>query len=167
MFNLRFKAKYFILFYFLCLSYEVLSGEQNYGSWGMVCDKLVNNDSEKYCVLSQRVAVDPQGVKTIMGVSIYKSLQTNQPMIDFRVSSSALFEAGIGVKIQNKEYRLKMTQCNEDICLASGEIDEDILIKLKSNESLQVAFFLPPKKQITIPVSLNGFSIAYEALMRE
>lgn len=136
---------------------------ENYGSWSLVCPKTIGDETP--CQISQVVANDPKGKKVILGISVYYFDSTDKSVITFRLSSIAVREAGIGLKIDNgDEFRLPINKCDKKVCIATGLMDENMLAKFCNGTFCQLAFILPNKKQMTVPVSLNGFENAFKNL---
>ncbi len=134
-----------------------------FGDWSLICpDK---GEDKSACFISQSVATDPKGQKVLLGISVSFVGTPNVPRIDFRLTPTAVAEAGIGLKIDNgDEFRLPISECDKRICVASGLLDKNMLARLKNGTFCQLAYILPGGKQMTLPVSLKGFSKAYSNL---
>lgn len=136
---------------------------ETFGSWSLICPEKI--DKKTPCQISQIVANDPEGRKVLLGVSVYFAGSPKRPMIDFRLSSIASQTAGIGLKIDNgDEFRLPINECNNQICIATGFLDETMLTRFNKGALCQLAYLLPDRKQMTVPVSLKGFEEAFSKL---
>ena len=136
---------------------------ETYGSWSLICPQTTNDDTP--CQISQVVSSDPKGKKTILGISVYYFGSTDKSAITFRLSPIAVREVGIGLKIDNgDEFRLPINECNKQVCIATGSMDKEMLTKFFNGTFCQLAFILPNRKQMTVPISLNGFEDAFKNL---
>lgn len=134
-----------------------------FGAWSLLC-LTSQTDS---CTLSQVVARDREGRQVVLGVSVQVPAGAARPRIDFRMSPQALFAAGLGLKAANgQEYRLKMSECDERTCLASGWLDPGLRKALEEGPAAQVAFLMPEKKQVLVPLALAGFKDGTRELER-
>lgn len=128
-----------------------------FGSWSLVCSES--------CALSQVTAIDPEGRKVVLGVSVYFPPLATVATIDFRISAAAKSESGIGLKIDAfPSFKLPISRCDEHVCLASGHLQEPLLSQFMSGKLAKIAFLLENSKQMILPFSLIKFKEAYAEL---
>lgn len=144
------------------------SGLQNkiYGAWSLMCAGQGGP-----CQLSQVVARDPSGQQVVLGATVVLAAANPggppRPMLEFRMSPDVVQKAGIGLKIgDGPEYRLRMSKCDTRACLASGWLEGDLRKALATSPVAQVAFLMPPKQQLAVPLSLAGFEEGVQALQQ-
>jgi len=131
--------------------------EKIFGSWSLVCTET--------CALSQVTATDPEGRKVVLGVSVYFPPLATMATIDFRISSAAKSEGGIGLKVDDfPSFKLPISRCDERVCQASGYLKEPLLSQFISGKLAKIAFLLEDSKQMILPFSLIQFKEAYSEL---
>ena len=148
-----------------CITPLVIAEEdQIFGAWSLICTDG-GNKFPRYSTISQKVSTDPAGLKVVMGVSVHFPPDSQLAIMDIRITPHAIIDAGIGFKVdQHDGFKLRIKECTKDICVASGRLKTAILEQLISGKMVQVGFFIRPKKQITAPISLDGFNKAYISL---
>ena len=140
---------------------EMPTNSEDYGAWSLICA----GQTPGRCLLSQVVAADPRGEQVVLGVTVHLDKPTATPRLDFRFSSHAVREAGVGLKVgDDSEYRLPMSDCSARACLASGWLEAPLLSQLEQAQGAQVAFMMPGGHQVLLPLSLQGFQIGLKAL---
>ncbi|MDH5563975.1 MAG: invasion associated locus B family protein [Nitrospirota bacterium] len=131
--------------------------EKIFGSWSLVCTET--------CALSQVTATDPEGRKVVLGVSVYFPPSSTVATIDFRFSSTAKTEGGMGLKVDDfPSFKLPISHCDERVCLASGYVEEPLLSQFMSGTLAKIAVLLEDSKQMILPFSLIKFKEAYSEL---
>jgi invasion protein IalB len=128
-------------------------------SWSLICGAQGN------CSLSQLVAKDKAATQILMGVNINYSVSNLFPVLMLRLPSKIHKEGGVGIKIDNnKSIQVPITQCNSKACQSIIKIDEVLLNEMEHGKVGMVAFALKSKKQLTLPVSFQGFAEGFAAL---
>ncbi len=131
----------------------------NFQSWNLICGEQGN------CSLSQLVTKDKKAKQIIMGVNINYSVSNQFPVLMLRLPTQIHKAAGVGIKIgNNKAIQVPITQCNEKACQSIIKIDDILLKQMRQGSVGMIAFALKSKKQLTLPISLHGFSEGFEAL---
>lgn len=83
------------------------------------------------------------------------------PHIVFRLSPKADIAAGAAVKVDEQQpFRVPISQCDSAICEVRAPLPEVFLGQMRTGKLLRFAFFID-NKQLTYPVSLDGFDGAY------
>jgi invasion protein IalB len=138
-----------------------------FSSWSLSCEGTqdVKDLTSKRCAISQIVTTNPKSAKVLLGVTVDYRDSPSVPTIHFRFSPTARVAPGIGIKIDElAEMRLPISDCNAQRCEASGRLVPDVLKLWQSGRLAQVAFIAENDKQVTLPVSLDGFPMAIAAL---
>ncbi|MEN9892218.1 MAG: hypothetical protein RLY78_2513 [Pseudomonadota bacterium] len=139
-----------------------------FGAWSLACPP-----GRAPCTLSQVVARDPSGRQVVLGASVVMAVAdakpgarpAPRPRLEFRMSAAAVREAGVGLKIGNgAEYRLPMGRCLPQACTAGGWLDDGLRRALAGAPAAQVAFLMPPRQQVTVPLALTGLTEGLQAL---
>lgn len=128
-------------------------------AWSLVCAEQGN------CSLSQTVAKDKAGKKILMGININYSVSNLFPVLMLRLPAKVNQQSGVGLKIDDhKAIQLPITQCTKKACQSVIKIDDVLLNEMKNGKQGKLAFALTSKKQLTLPISLQGFSKAFTVL---
>ena len=132
---------------------------QNFEKWSLICGEQGN------CSLSQIVTTDPQGKNIILGVNVNYSLSKEFPVLMIRLPPSTHANGGVGLKIDmHNPVQIPISQCAPAACQTIVKIDEVLLEEMRSGTTMHVALEIKEGKQLTLPVSLNGFKQGFEAL---
>ena len=138
---------------------------ERYGAWSLLCPKTKVPEQETPCSLSQVVAADPQGQLVALGVLVLLADSLLTPSIEFRFSSTAIQEAGIGLLVgKGHELRLPISGCDDKVCVARGRLDTQIVSLFKSNPVAKFAYVLSEDQHMVLPVSFVGFTEGLVAL---
>lgn len=145
-----------------CLSLQVFAQPAEtikFQSWSLLCGDQGN------CSLSQLVAKDKSATQILMGVNVNYSVSNLFPVLMLRLPAKINQSSGVGIKIDdNKPIQVAITQCNVNTCQSIIKIDDMLLEEMKKGKVGKIAFSLTSKKQLTLPISFQGFTKAFEAL---
>lgn len=131
----------------------------DFGSWSLLC-----NDSS-VCTLSQLVAKDEKATKVLLGVNVDYSYSKDFPVLKIKLPKNTLTKNGVGVKIDNfAPLQVPFSGCDEKACQSIIKIDSQLLEQLHNGETMLVAYQKSESQQVTLPVSLAGFGVAYAQL---
>ena len=134
-----------------------------HGDWQVVCKPPPAGAKGDVCALVQSVsAEDRQNV----GLTIYFQKFTNGSRV-LRVFAplGVLLPTGIGLKIDNADVgHAPFLRCQSFACYAQVVADDTLIGKFKNGKTAMFVIFQSEEAGIGIPVSLNGFSQAIEAL---
>ncbi|QHJ12423.1 hypothetical protein FX988_02680 [Paraglaciecola mesophila] len=134
--------------------------KQTFGSWSLLCGDQGN------CSVSQLVAMDPDGKKVLLGANINFSMSNSFPVLMLRMPPNLNKTSGVGIKIDdNKAIQVALSQCTSVACQSVIKIDKTLFAEMRDGKLAKVAFALEKRKQLTLPLSLDGFSDAYAALL--
>lgn len=143
--------------------------EERFGSWGYSC--AVAGDGRgaqaERCMVSQIVAVNPQKGKVVLGLTVDFADSDHVPTLRARFSASAVQQAGIGIKIDNRpDLRLAISNCDRNRCEAAGRLLPAVLDVWRNGKQARFAYLQQGGRQIVLPISLAGFDRALDALRR-
>ena len=134
-----------------------------HGDWQVVCKPPPAGAKGEVCALVQSVsAEDRQNV----GLTIYFQKFTNGSRV-LRVFAplGVLLPTGIGLKIDNADVgHAPFLRCQSFACYAQVVVDDALIAKFRGGKTAMFVIFQSEEAGIGIPVSLNGFSQAIEAL---
>ncbi len=147
------------------LSFSVLASSTTtvkFDAWSLICGEQGN------CSMSQLIAKDKAATQILMGVNINYSVSEKFPVLMLRLPAQVNQTSGVGIKIDdNKSIQVPISQCNERACQSIIKIDNTLLNEMKNGKVGMIAFALKSKRQLTLPLSLEGFSEAFEALNKD
>lgn len=157
------KMKYLLIVTGLLLSQYALAIEtEKFQSWSMICGEKGN------CSLSQLVTKDKEAKKIILGINVNYAMSKEFPVLMLRFPPQINKDSGIGIKIDdNAAIQLPISECNAKACQSVIKMDDVLMREMKNGKFGQVAFALKNNKQLTLPISLNGFNEAFIALNKK
>lgn len=152
--------KMILILSFLSLQVFAKSPETvEFQAWNLLCGNQGN------CSLSQLVTKDKSATQILMGVNINYSVSNLFPVLMLRLPAKINKSSGVGIKIDdNKPIHVPITQCNSKACQSIIKIDDMFLEEMKNGKVGKIAFSLKSNKQLTLPISFQGFSEAFKAL---
>jgi invasion protein IalB len=137
-----------------------------YDDWTVSCAVTAG---EKSCELAQ--SQSPQGQTSPISQITIGRVAKNEPLrIIFQVASNVWLQAGVKVLIDEKEPLLSAAfrWCIPTRCLADADLTDAYIKKLNGrNESLHLSWKNVSQSDVTIPVSLRGFSAALDAMQMQ
>ncbi|MFM1816481.1 MAG: hypothetical protein RLZ98_3176 [Pseudomonadota bacterium] len=146
--------------------------EARHGDWQVVC-KPPASGSSRICGLVQNVmAEDRSNVGLVIQFQQYdggaRAIRIFAPL-------GVLLPQGLRVKLDDNDVcfgkaatgtclPFPFLRCTPDACIAQIAIGDDLLGKLKTSKTAVFIVYQTEEAGIGIPISMNGFSKAYEAL---
>ena len=153
------KKKLAILLSLLLPVFGFSAETTSFKSWNLLCGEHGN------CSLSQVVAMDKAATQILMGVNVNYSASNLFPVLMLRLPAKIHKQGGVGIKIDdNKAIQVPITQCNAKACQSMIKIDDVLLKEMKNGKVGMIAFALESKKQLTLPISLEGFEAGFKTL---
>jgi invasion protein IalB len=150
----------FFIFFFAVSGLARAQSKETFGSWSLLCGDQGN------CSVSQLVAMDPEGKKVLLGANINFSMSNSFPVLMLRMPPNLNKTSGVGIKIDdNKAIQVALSQCTSVACQSVIKIDKTLFAEMRDGNLAKIAFALEKGKQLTLPLSLNGFADAYAALL--
>jgi invasion protein IalB len=134
-----------------------------FGDWQLRCETPAGAKVEQ-CALLQSVQADDKPNVTLV-VIVLKTADGKSRLLRVIAPLGVLLPAGLGLNIdQNDVGRAGFVRCLPTGCVAEVIMDDELLGKLRSGTAATFIVFQTPEEGIGIPVSLNGFVKAFEAL---
>ena len=133
--------------------------------WAVNC-KSGAKEKELECRMSQTVVLKQSG-QVLTNVAFRIPTDTKKLEIIVQLPLGMLLPAGATVQVdENPPQRLNIRACDRSGCFAQAPIAPETLALLRKGKQLKVGFQNLAEKQITIPLSLDGFGDAYEKMQR-
>jgi invasion protein IalB len=133
-----------------------------HGSWSVEC-----SDQGKRCAATQKVATDKAGQQTVLGVILEPAIGKADAQLTFRMTNTAYVPAGAGIKIgNNKPLRAPISSCDDKVCEVRAWLTPELKRQMRTEKLMIFAYFMDAKRQVSLPVSLNGFPAAMDQLAK-
>jgi invasion protein IalB len=130
--------------------------------WTMRCEEA-GEDPPRSCVIVQRLLLKEQQQR-ILDVAVGYLLE-GQPAAYFVLPLGVSLPGGISITVDDgKPVRLRYEYCDGNGCLAPMALGTEMLAAFKGGRWARVAFFSRSGKEISVPVSLLGFTAGFGAL---
>jgi len=153
-----------LLSLFANFSHASNSLQATFEGWSVNCGARPGSDVQQ-CVATQSVTIGGDASKMVVGVMVAHQKEHALPHIVFRISPSANREKGVAVKVDEfDQFQVPITNCDQNVCEIRSFIPENLLAHMRKGKLLQFAFFLNDK-QVTYPISLEGFNKTYQTLL--
>jgi invasion protein IalB len=136
---------------------------KKYQDWVYQCGGEGLNDNQ--CYISQNIFIQESDLR-LLGVAVGYLGPDDLPWLFFTLPLGIYLPAGMVFQIDGgDENKLPIRICLADGCKSSIGLDKKLLNALKKGNKAKVAFLDGnSRKQITVEVSLAGFSRSFAAL---
>lgn len=132
---------------------------QKFGDWTVGCEQA---NGGQLCNISQ-IVQNPQSKQSVL-VAIARPPQ-GEPQFLVRVPLGVILTEGVGVKVDDgKGVRLPFVQCMPNGCQTIVPMEADTITKMKAGNALNIVFVAPGGQPVTAPLSLKGFTAAFDSL---
>ncbi|MCN4145024.1 MAG: invasion associated locus B family protein [Thiohalomonas sp.] len=155
-----------ILFSFVLVSNAQAKPEQGkkFKDWTVICEKLPKSQQE-VCNIFQNVTNDKD--KVVMQIAIGYPPGKSEPQVLITLPLGVLLPPGIEFKGGTAEaIRAPFGVCVKNGCVAVVPLDASIIKGMKAGTKGSIKFAAAQKKIIEIPVSLSGFTAAFNSLKK-
>jgi invasion protein IalB len=128
--------------------------------WVKVCEADPATEKQS-CTVLQRI-VGPTG-DLVASVAIRQVAGDAKVLFTVSMPLGLSIKAGLAVKIDDKKaLPLKFGICSRTACYAQGSSDQTLVNALKAGGTLTVAAKSVSDKAIALPITLTGFTKAYD-----
>jgi invasion protein IalB len=156
----------------LALGFGVLSGspvgaegiiKATNGDWETRCDTPTGAKGEQ-CALVQNVVAEDRPNITLV-VIVLKPVDKKKPLMRVVAPPFVFLPTGLGLKIDQVDVgHVPFAHCFGSGCFSEVEMDDKLIGQLKTGTTATFIVFQSPDDGVGIPVSLNGFAKAFDAL---
>jgi invasion protein IalB len=134
-----------------------------HGDWQIRCDTPPGAKSEQCALIQSVTAEDRPNVGLTM--IVLKTADQKTRLLRVLAPLGVLLPQGLGLKIDKNDIgRAGFVRCLPNGCVAEVVLDEKLVGQLKSGQQATFIIFQTPEQGIGIPMSLAGFSAAYDKL---
>jgi invasion protein IalB len=164
----KFASSFFVLLscFFILLAHPAHAQgavKATHGEWQVRCETPAGAKTEQ-CAMVQNVAAEDRPNLSLL-VIILRTADGKSRLLRVVAPLGVLLPAGLGLKIDNTDVgRAGFVRCLNSGCVAEVVMDDTLLANLKKGQNATFIVFQTPEEGVGIPVSLNGFGKAFEAL---
>jgi len=131
--------------------------------WGARCASEARSGALD-CVVEQRVIVSNTG-QLLAAVSVRIPPGETTPAMMIQTPFGLYLPAGVKVAIDGTGFgNLPLQTCDGTGCYAGQAVSPELLTALRNGVNLSITVQDAAQRDITVPVSLNGFTAAYEKI---
>lgn len=136
---------------------------QVFQDWEVRCEG--GEGEVERCVAFQNIVVTQSRQQLLVLAAGYLG-PTGEPWIILTVPLGVLLQSGVALKVdEGQRFDAKFKICTAKGCEAGLPLDDDALWLMKAGLVARIAFLDGiTGRQITVPVSLKGFSAAFQTL---
>ncbi|MCP3850889.1 MAG: invasion associated locus B family protein [Gammaproteobacteria bacterium] len=135
---------------------------KKFKDWTVVCEKLPQSKKE-ICNIFQNVTNDKN--KVVMQIAIGYAPNSPEPQALVTLPLGVILQPGIEFKGGNaKSLRVPFGVCVKNGCIAITKLSDEVIKGMKGGTKGSVKFAAAQKKIIEIPISLSGFTAAFNSL---
>lgn len=131
--------------------------------WQTRCETPPGAASEQ-CAIVQSV-VDEQRPNITLTVIALKTADHKSRLLRVIAPLGALLPTGLALKLDSDDVgRMSFVRCLPNGCVAETLIDDKLLQRLESAQTMTLVLFQTPEEGIGVPAPMTGFKAAFEKL---
>lgn len=116
------------------------------------------------CAIEQRAVVTQTG-QLLTAFTIRIPPDTHKPVLMIQLPVGLFLPAGVKILVDDAQVDQQQLQtCDQGGCYAGAEVSDKLLDAMKSGKTVTVVFQNIAKKDIKVPIPLNGFKEAYSKI---
>jgi len=139
--------------------------QNNNEPWAIQCGED-QTSGKKFCRMQQSLRYKKTGQR-LLAVIIQPQAVEPKLAILLSLPHGLYLPAGTAFKIDDgEENRMLIETCDAEGCYASGGISEKMVAIMKKGEKMLIGFQASNKKPITIPITLKGFTAAFDKITK-
>ena len=147
----------------LAPAHAITAREKNYQDWRLRCERKNDNDPER-CFIIQ-IARTENDKRDVLRIGVRYPEPDKPAMVFLTLPLGVYLPAGLLLQIDEGEtLRIPVEICLPNGCHTRMALEGELLQNLKSGRQAKLAFRDSRQQQITVPVSLAGFTAAFAAL---
>lgn len=136
---------------------------QQFEDWALECGTPEGGDGET-CYMFQNIVVKDTGQR-LLHTAVGYAGDGSTPMLLLTAPLGVHLPGGLRLQIDDGEtMRMPFERCTSRGCHAAATLEQDVVDALKAGLQLKVTFGDGASEPVTLPVSLQGFTRAYQAI---
>jgi len=133
------------------------------GSWETRCETPPGASAQQ-CAIVQSVVDEDRPNVTLVVIAL-KTADHKSRLLRVIAPLGVLLPTGLGLKLDQDDYgRMNFVRCLPNGCVAEVVLEDKVLAKMETAQTLTLVLFQTPEEGIGVPASLNGFKEAFEQL---
>ncbi|MBD3646544.1 MAG: invasion associated locus B family protein [Pseudomonadales bacterium] len=143
--------------------------EASFGDWSKVCatpepeDAAELQSQGKICQIVQTASQDESGDRLLQTTIGYVSA-SEQPILSLVAPLGIYLPKGIVISIDDTPITLPVQRSDGNGCMAYTTMNDSLIESMKQNDKGAVLVATNPNNNIKLPLSLKGFSEAFQSL---
>jgi invasion protein IalB len=134
-----------------------------HGQWETRCETPPGASSEQ-CAVVQTVVDEDRPNITLVIIAL-KTADRKSRLLRVVAPLGVLIPTGLGLKLDQEDFgRMSFVRCLPNGCVAEVVIDDKLLGKMESAQTVTFVLFQTPEEGIGVPASLAGFKDGFEQL---
>ena len=136
---------------------------QKFTDWTARCEARKEAPGET-CYIFQNLLLKSQN-KRLLHVAVGYLSDGQRPAAFFTLPLGVSLPGGLSLTVDDgKPLRLRYERCDSAGCLAPLVLSEPMIKSLKGGRWVRVAFFDVTRREVSVPVSLLGFTAGFNSL---
>ena len=141
---------------------QVVDGQQ-FRDWTARCETLPDG-SKAPCYLVQIVLLKEDN-QPLLHMAVRNQSAGEEPAAFISLPLGVSLPGGLSLMIdESQPLRLRYERCDRNGCHAPLPLDADLVNRLKGGRWARVSFFDTTRREVSVPVSLLGFTAAFDSL---
>jgi len=136
---------------------------KRFKDWALTCT-TPKDGKDKRCYIFQNLLLK-KGGQRLLNVVVGHLGAEGKPAAILTLPLGISLPPGASIRVDEGEpVRFAIERCTTQGCAGGVEIDEQLLAALKRGKQAKVSFRDAARREIVVPVSLSGFTAAYNRL---
>ena len=141
---------------------------QKFRDWTARCEvrkeTAGKETKEQTCFVFQNILLKKEN-KRLLHVAVGYLVSKDQPVAFFTLPLGVSLPGGVSLTVDDgKPLRVRYERCDASGCLAPLALTETLVKSLKGGRWARVAFFDATRREVSVPVSLLGFTSGLKSL---
>jgi invasion protein IalB len=134
-----------------------------HGAWETRCETPPGASSQQ-CAIVQSVVDEDRPNITLVVIAL-KTADHKSRLLRVIAPLGVLLPTGLGLKLDQEDFgRMSFVRCLPNGCVAEVVLEDKVLDKMKTAQTLTLVLFQTPEEGIGVPASLAGFKEGFDQL---
>jgi invasion protein IalB len=134
-----------------------------HGAWETRCETPPGASSQQ-CAIVQTVVDEDRPNITLVIIAL-KTADHKSRLLRVIAPLGALLPTGLGLKVDQQDFgRMSFVRCLPNGCVAEVVLDDKVLDKLRTAQTMTLVLFQTPEEGIGVPAPLAGFKDGFDQL---
>jgi invasion protein IalB len=134
-----------------------------HGAWETRCETPPGASSQQ-CAIVQSVVDEDRPNITLVVIAL-KTADHKSRLLRVIAPLGVLLPTGLGLKLDQEDFgRMSFVRCLPNGCVAEVVIEDKVLDKMKTAQTMTLVLFQTPEEGIGVPASLAGFKEGFDQL---